>query len=517
MYEINNLTFRYMLSDKNSLENVSLEIKKGEITLIAGPSGSGKTTLLRHLKKELMPKGKRTGEVLYQGRMLEQLHDIDSVKEIGYLFQDPSKQMVMDTVWHEIAFGLENIGMPYEQMKRTVAEVVNFFDLQSIYHKNTDELSGGQKQLVNLAAVMAMHPKVLVLDEPTAQLDPAARKDFLSTLEKLHKEFGLTIIVTSHNLEDIMEMADQCIILDQGRVIEQGSTKDVAGSLQKKQHEFRRSLPQILRLEEKFQMEPTFSMEVVRNGIENKPYDLIRQHRKSGKEVLKIKHLYAGYEKGRDVLSDLSFTIKEGEIFAVVGANGSGKSTLLSCIAGQMKYDGKIKCKRKIIYMPQDPTLLFVKEQLIDDLLEMGQDKKDRIEELLKISGLSKERNTHPYDLSGGQQQMASLIKVLLADPQILLLDEPTKGMDREHIRKFGEILKKLTSQGITILAVSHDLEFCAEYADRTGMMFDGKIEGADKPEIFFKQNYFYTTTCAKITRDFKDVIILPQEVKLLC
>lgn len=189
-----------MLSDRNSLKQISLKIKKGKITLIAGLSGSGKTTLLRHLKKELMPKGERSGQILYDGQELEQLENLRSVKEIGYLFQDPSAQMVMDTVWHEIAFGLENLGMPYEQMKRTVAEIVNYFDLQKIYHKNTEELSGGQKQLVNLAAVMAMHPKVLILDEPTAQLDPAARKDFLVMLQKLHKEFGLTIILTSHNL-----------------------------------------------------------------------------------------------------------------------------------------------------------------------------------------------------------------------------------------------------------------------------------------------------------------------------
>lgn len=201
-----------MLSDRNSLKQISLKIKKGKITLIAGLSGSGKTTLLRHLKKELMPKGERSGQILYDGQELEQLENLRSVKEIGYLFQDPSAQMVMDTVWHEIAFGLENLGMPYEQMKRTVAEIVNYFDLQKIYHKSTDELSGGQKQMVNLAAVMAMHPKVLILDEPTAQLDPTVRNDFLVMLQKLHKEFGLTIILTSHNLEDVMEMADQCII-----------------------------------------------------------------------------------------------------------------------------------------------------------------------------------------------------------------------------------------------------------------------------------------------------------------
>lgn len=517
MYEINNLTFRYMLSDRNSLNHVSLKIKKGKITLIAGPSGSGKTTLLRHLKRELMPKGERSGDVLYDHQKLEQLDELRSVKEISYLFQNPSAQMVMDTVWHEIAFGLENIGMPYEQMKRTVAEIVNYFDLQKIYHENTDELSGGQKQMVNLAAVMAMHPKVLILDEPTAQLDPAARKDFLVMLQKLHKEFGLSIILTSHNLEDVMEMADQCIILDDGKVIENGNPAEVAGNLQKRHHPFEQSLPQILRLEDKFKIDPTFKIEEVKEKIRNKDYKLIKRQNPEGSVVLSIDHLYAGYEKGKDVLSNLSVKVKMGEIFAVVGANGSGKSTFLSCIAKQMKYDGKIKCKKKIVYMPQDPTLVFVKDELFADLCEMTNGKEERVNELLEMAGLEKEKQTHPYDLSGGQQQMAALIKVLLADPEILLLDEPTKGMDREHSRKFGELLRELTDYGKTILMVSHDLEFCAEYADRIGMMFDGKIEGIDGPSEFFRQNYFYTTTCAKITRDFDQVIILPQEVVSLC
>lgn len=467
MYEINNLTFRYMLSDRNSLEQVSLKIKKGKITLIAGPSGSGKTTLLRHLKKELLPKGKRSGKVLYDGQEIEQLKDLQSVKEVGYLFQNPSAQMVMDTVWHEIAFGLENLRMPYEQMKRTVAEIVNYFDLQKIYHEDTDKLSGGQKQLVNLAAVMAMHPKVLILDD--------------------------------------------------GKVIEQGNPKEVARHLQKIHHPLEQSLPQILRLEEKFQIELTFSMEEAREQIRKKEYQLIKKTHFEGKTVLSISHLYAGYEKEKDVLSNLSVEVKEGEIFAAVGANGSGKSTLLSCMVKQMKFDGKLKCKKKIVYMPQDPTLLFVKDQLFEDLLEMGKEKEVKIDKLLEMADLMREKKSHPYDLSGGQQQMAALIKVILADPEILLLDEPTKGMDREHSRKFGELLRKLTDQGKTIFIVSHDLEFCAEYADRVGMMFDGKIEGIDEPSKFFTQNYFYTTECAKITRDFEKVIVLPQEVVNVC
>ena len=215
MYEINNLTFRYMLSDRNSLEQVSLKIKKGKITLIAGPSGSGKTTLLRHLKKELLPKGKRSGKVLYDGQEIEQLKDLQSVKEVGYLFQNPSAQMVMDTVWHEIAFGLENLRMPYEQMKRTVAEIVNYFDLQKIYHEDTDKLSGGQKQLVNLAAVMAMHPKVLILDDSTSAVDTATEAKIRSGLaEKLP---DMTRIIIAQRISSVRH-ADQIIIMDRGHV-----------------------------------------------------------------------------------------------------------------------------------------------------------------------------------------------------------------------------------------------------------------------------------------------------------
>ena len=215
MYEINNLTFRYMLSDRNSLKQVSLRIKKGKITLIAGPSGSGKTTLLRHLKKELLPRGKKSGKVLYDGQEIEQLKDLQSVKEVGYLFQNPSAQMVMDTVWHEIAFGLENLGMPYEQMKRTVAEIVNYFDLQKIYHEDTDQLSGGQKQLVNLAAVMAMHPKVLILDEPTSALDPIAEAEIYENFNALAKD--RMAIYISHRMSSSI-FCDRILVIDGGRI-----------------------------------------------------------------------------------------------------------------------------------------------------------------------------------------------------------------------------------------------------------------------------------------------------------
>ena len=333
----------------------------------------------------------------------------------------------------------------------------------------------------------------------------------------LENELNINASTFGENLEDVMEMADQCVILDNGEIIEDGNPLEVAENLQKKHHPFEQSLPQILRLEDKFKIKPSFKIEEVREQIRKKEYRLRKKQKCAESTVLSIDHLYVGYEKGKDILSNLSVEVKMGEIFAVVGANGSGKSTLLSCITKQMKYDGKIKYKKKIVYMPQDPTLVFVKDELFVDLCEMTNGREERIDELLEMAGFMEEKQTHPYDLSGGQQQMAALIKVLLADPEILLLDEPTKGMDREHSRKFGELLQKLTDEGRTIFMVSHDLEFCAEYADRIGMMFDGKIEGIGEPSEFFGQNYFYTTECAKITRDFEEVIILPQEVVSVC
>ncbi len=515
MFQIKKLSFQYALSTVPALRNVTLEIPEESFTLVAGLSGSGKTTLLRHLKKELFPQGKREGEIFYRGSSIEDLKPENSVSEIAYLFQNPAHQIVMDTVWHEIAFGLENMGMPYEQMKRNVAEIVNYFDLQDIYDCDIQKLSGGQQQMVNLAALMAMHPKVLILDEPAAQLDPIGRKNFLSMIEKLQKEFQITVVMAAHNLEDVMEMADQCVFMKHGEIQTVGTVKETISYFYQQEDVIKETFPQAIRLSETFGMKPIFSMGEIRNVISNCSYELVSQKRDSGQTVLKVSHLYADYGK-KKVLDNLSLCLKKQEMFAVVGANGSGKTTFLKCLAGQMQYDGKIKCRKKMVYLPQDPTVLFVKDRLEDDLQEAGNGQEAWMESLIDLCDLREKLDSHPYDLSGGQQQMAALIKVLLAKPDILLLDEPTKGLDRIHSRKFGKVLRKLLKDGLSVLFVSHDLEFAAEFADRTGMMFDGRIEGIDVPEMFFVKNYFYTTTSAKITRDMEQPIILPEKVRCL-
>lgn len=515
MYRIEHLSFQYIPGRRPCLTDVSFSIKEGSIVLIGGASGSGKTTLLRHMKKELVPKGKSTGKVLYRGKPVQSLEMSESASEIGYLFQNPAHQMVMDLVWHEIAFGLENLGMPYEQMKRTVAEIVHYFNLQSVYDSPTDALSGGQKQMVNLAALMAMHPNVLILDEPTSQLDPAGRKNFLDMIWKLRKEFGTTVIMAAHNLEDVMEMADRCIFLEDGKILADGTPKEVIIQLQGKNHKMKQAFPQVIRLAEKLNAEPTFSMSEMRKIVQNTAY-IVEKRKKQGKHTcLKVQNLYASYGE-HQVLKNLSLELKKQEFFVAAGANGSGKSTLLQCIAGRMAYDGRIKCKEKIAYLPQDPCVLFLHDCLWDDLKEIAGEGEQQILQLVELCDLEEHLKSHPYDLSGGGQQMAALIKVLLTKPDILLLDEPTKGMDRDHVRKFGKLMKKLQKEGLTVLCVSHDLEFAAEFADRMGMMFDGRLEGTDIPEKFLTDNYFYTTATAKITGECPCPAMLPENVRCL-
>lgn len=517
MYQIKHLSFQYALAEKKALRDISMEIKEGTLTLLTGPSGSGKSTLLRHLKRELRPAGRRSGTILYQGMELEQLKPERSAAEIGYLFQNPSRQIVMDTVWHEIAFGLENLGTPYGKMKRTVAEIINYCNLQRLYEMPVHDLSGGEKQLVNLAALAAMHPRVLLLDEPSAQLDPAGKKEFLSMAEMLQKEFQMTIVMAAHDLEDIMERADQCIFLKDGQIVAEGTPVHTVEKLWHQEKDMEDFLPQTIRLSRRLKEIPDFSMASLRQTMRTIPYEVRdKKERKISKDcVLQVRRMYAGY-KDREILKNFSLDLKKGEFLAVLGANGSGKTTLLKCISGQMKRSGKVKLKGRYAVLPQEAELLFVKDRLEDDLKENMGEGEQHLEEYIDLCGLRTQLKSHPYDLSGGQQQMAALIKILMADPDILILDEPTKGMDRFHKMKLGQLLRRLCDQGKSILCVTHDMEFAAAFADRAGMMFDGKLEGTESPHNFFTENYFYTTAVAKITRGMPKPAILPEEVSRL-
>ena len=526
-FKIENLSFSYPTSkDKKSLDNVSLKTEKGEYIVLCGKSGSGKTTLLRHLKSVLTPHGNRTGEIFFNGIALKDVDNRVQSAKIGFVMQNPDDQIVTDKVWHELAFGLESLGCDQKTMRSRVAEMACYFGIQDWFHKDVAVLSGGQKQLLNLASIMAMQPEILVLDEPTSQLDPIAASDFLNTVRKINTELGTTVIITEHRLEDIFPYADRAIVMDSGKIIADGTPRNIGRLLFEQNNPMFAAMPTPVRvfcnvngngeypltvregrawLSKEFETEPK-TKELPCKNIDDKIKN----------PALSLDDLWFRYEKDApDILRGVSLEIPEGSISAIVGGNGAGKSTMLKAICGICKpYKGKIRIFGKPInkyksgelfrncvsMLPQDPKSLFAKNTVIEELEEMTKDK-SRITEIAETCRITELMNNHPYDLSGGEQQRAALAKVLLTEPKILLLDEPTKGMDCFFKETFADILKNLKNQGITILTVSHDVEFCAKHADRVSMFFDGQALTTDSPQKFFGGNSFYTTAANRMSR----------------
>lgn len=525
-FHIQDLTFSYPGANRPTLSGVNLTIEKGEYVVLCGKSGSGKTSLLRHLKSVLTPYGSRSGQVLFDGTPLEQVSQYDQSRKIGFVMQNPDEQLVTDKVWHELAFGLENLGVHQKTIRLRVAEMASYFGLQDWFHREVATLSGGQKQLLNLASIMAMQPQVLILDEPTSQLDPIAASDFLNTVRKINIELGTTIIITEHRLEDIYHSADRVMVMEEGRVIASDGPRQVGSLLWQQNSPMFAALPTPTRVFYQSGAEGACPL-TVREGrswltktFENRSLtvlepDMEPEAPKTRENALRIQEGWFRYEKqGQDVLRGVNLEVPKGCIFAIVGGNGAGKSTTLKTICGICKpYRGKVEIFEKpiksygaslyrgcVAMLPQDPKSLFVGKTLREDLREMCREE-GPIQAVAETCEITHLLDSHPYDLSGGEQQRAALAKVLLTNPKLLLLDEPTKGLDSFFKGKFAEILKKLKAEGITIILVSHDVEFCAEYADLVGIFFDGQIVTIDTPHRFFGLNSFYTTAANRMSR----------------
>ena len=541
-FQIKNLSFSYPTAkNKKILDNVSLSIQKGEYVVLCGKSGSGKTTLLRQLKTVLTPYGQKNGEILFNGIPLDKVSQRDQAAKIGYVMQNPDDQIVTDKVWHELAFGLESLGCDQKTMRASVAEMACYFGIADWFHRDVANLSGGQKQLLNLASIMAMHPEVLILDEPTSQLDPLAASDFLNTVRKINTELGTTVIITEHRLEDIFPYADRAIVMDAGRVIADDTPRNIGKLLYEQENDMFAAMPTPVRVFYGMEGEGACPL-TVREGrtwlseicpdpqINTMSAETQDETRKNS--ALSLKDLWFRYEKnGVDVLQGVSAEIPTGVLYAIVGGNGAGKSTALRAICGICKpYRGNVKVFGKpvekyksaelfsgcLAMLPQDPKSLFVKKTVREELREMtGDDRK--IAEIVCVCEIENLLDNHPYDLSGGEQQRAALAKVLLTDPKILLLDEPTKGIDSFFKEKLAKILCKLKTQGVTIVMVSHDVEFCAKYADRVSMFFDGQILTTDTPRRFFGNNSFYTTAANRMSRHVLTMAVTAEDVVALC
>jgi energy-coupling factor transport system ATP-binding protein len=541
-FKIENLSFSYPTArGKESLHDVSLTIHKGEYVVLCGKSGSGKTTLLRHLKSVLAPHGKKNGEILFNGIPMQQVSQRDQSAKIGYVMQNPDDQIVTDKVWHELAFGLESLGVDQKTMRARVSEMACYFGIADWFHRDVANLSGGQKQLLNLASIMAMQPEVLILDEPTSQLDPIAASDFLNTVRKINIELGTTVIITEHRLEDIFPYADRAIVMDSGKVIADDTPRKIGKLLWEQGNDMFAAMPTPVRVFYGAGGEGDCPLTVRegRNWLSKAFTEVPRIAEFSAKPMedeiekpaLSLKELWFRYEKDSpDILRGVSAEVPMGSLYAIVGGNGAGKSTTLKAICGICKpYRGSVKVFGKPInkyksselfggclaMLPQDPKSLFVKKTVREDLEEMTKNK-TLINEIAATCQIESLLGSHPYDLSGGEQQRAALAKVLLTQPKLLLLDEPTKGIDSFFKETLAIILCKLKEQGVTIVMVSHDVEFCAKYADQVSMFFDGQILTTDTPRRFFGANSFYTTAANRMSRHVFRNAVTAEDVILL-
>ncbi|MEA4946748.1 MAG: ATP-binding cassette domain-containing protein, partial [Oscillospiraceae bacterium] len=531
--EIRGLTFSYPGQAEPALRGVNAVVHTGEFVTLCGLSGSGKTTLLRQLKPALAPHGVRTGEILFEGKSLDTLGLREQSAKIGLVQQSPENQLVTDKVWHELAFGLESLGYDTPVIRGRVAEMAAFFGIEDWFYRDVTALSGGQKQLLNLASVMVLQPSVLLLDEPTSQLDPIAAGDFLTAVGKINRELGTTILITEQRLEEVFPLSDQVLVLNGGCVIADGTPREVGGQLRAAGHPLFFAMPTAMRVWAAVPNDAacpitvrdgrdwlgTFASEQTLTEIPaNQP------PQSSGNAAISLSEVWFRYEKDQpDVLKGLSLTVRKGEFFALLGGNGTGKTTALSVIAGlQSPYRGNARVRGTVGVLPQDPQALFVKKTVREELLDVLYGKQPaeveagvaRAAALCRLEGLL---DRHPYDLSGGEQQRAALAEILLRDPDILLLDEPTKGLDAQFKQQLAALLQTLCRRGVTVFMVSHDVEFCAEYAHRCALFFDGSIVTDGPPRRFFSGNSFYTTAANHMARDLLPTAITAYDLIVAC
>lgn len=577
LFEIRNLTFTYPDQEKPALTDLNFSLKQGEFLVVCGKSGCGKSTLLRHFKTAMAPYGERKGQILFEGRELDAVSVREQGARIGYVLQSPDNQLVTDKVWHELAFGLENLGYETGTIRLRVAEMASFFGIQTWFEKNVEELSGGQKQLLNLAAVMAMQPDLLVLDEPTSQLDPLAAGDFLATLRKINAELGTTILLIEHRLEEVLAYADRVLVMENGGILALDTPEKLPSLI--RENDMFQAMPVPMRIFEELSGEGD-SPVTVREGREwlegwreqqktsvsnqknrtegvekwsdtpvsrniepqndSKPSFFgglrerifTKEETRQSQPVLEARDVWFRYEKELpDVVRDLNLKVQKGELYCLLGGNGTGKSTTLRLLGRIRKpYRGKLFLNGKELgtyregelygkllgILPQNPQSLFVKDTVEKDLREMSGDT-GRLRDVIEKTEIGHLLGSHPYDLSGGEQQRAALAKVLLLDPEIILLDEPTKGLDGFYKKKLAQILKGLTAEGKTILMVSHDIEFCAEYGDTCALFFHGSVVTSAPAQEFFAGNSFYTTAANRMARKWYPDAVTAKDVIERC
>lgn len=527
---IKNLSYKYPECEKLTLNNINLEINKGEIVLILGSSGSGKSTLAKCITGSVpnFYGGTIKGDLYIEGLSLNEMSQNKRASEITMVFQDPEKQLIMDKVHREIAFGLENIACKEEQIKRRVWEALQYLNITDLGYRDIDSLSGGQKQKVAIASAISYMPNCIIMDEPTSQLDPSSAEEIINIVKKINEELGITIIIIEQRIGKWFEIADNIALLEKGEVIFYGDKK----SLYKRSDKYSTSfMPSYLKLCNFLNIiDMPKGIKEARGVLSKFQYSYVNKSILDDKEknIIEIKNIICSYDDVK-AIKNVSINIKEGDFLGILGANGAGKSTFLKAIMGLMKYSGSIKLKEVEIkklklkeiakfigYISQNPNDYISKETVYEELkftMDNFSIKDERIiEETLKDLGIYDLRNVNPRDTSGGERQRIAIASMLVLRPKLLILDEPTRGLDYDAKRELGNILKGLNNKGTTIILVTHDVEFSAQFCNRFMLMFNGeKVSEGNSTDVLGNGIYF-TTTINRLLRDVnKDIFTLEQ------
>ncbi|MGN0563088.1 MAG: ABC transporter ATP-binding protein [Candidatus Fimenecus sp.] len=523
VFTAKDLTFTYAGAQAPTLHNISFSVHENAFVLLYGASGSGKTTLLRLLKSELTPKGNRQGELLYREKTLSDLPQDISVREIAYTAQNPDTQQVSDYVKNELAFLPENLGLPSAEIQLKIAETVGFFGISDLYTRKIQTLSGGEKQLVNLAAACVGTPRVLLLDEPFAMLDAVGAERLLRATVRLHQSLGVTVLVTEHNIQPLLPYLTGVLVLENGHLDEYRCVDAFLRAYPSAAPSV--FVPQRFGVLDETESRPKTEAQaraVLQTAVPHLSLPVKTPVTAPEKPILELKNAAFRYTReGKDVLSDLSFSLGRGEVFAVIGANGAGKTTLLRLLSGECKpYSGKCKVASdlKIAAVPQNPQACFAFEtvtevlnaasvpptpkalfHLLNDAPSAVPTPLPAVREMAETLGITDTLSKNPFDLSVGQQQRVAFAAALLKNPDVLLLDEPTKGLDAQSKDALLPLLAAWKKTGKAVLLVTHDLDFAAACADRCALLFDGRFVFSGESHTFFTHGDLYTSTVARM------------------
>ena len=548
LLKIKNLTYYYPETTRPALQNIDLTVEEGEFVLVVGGSGSGKSSLARALTG-LIPDfygGRIGGQVLLKEQDIRTLDRRQITSTVGMVFQDPEKQLVMTSVEAEMAFGLENLGLPPSEMFRRVAEVASFLNLTALKTEFTANLSGGQKQKLALASVLAMQPGVLILDEPTSQLDPAAAEELFNLIKRLNEEMNFTIILVEQRLERCFHLADRVIVMENGAIVKDAAPASAAAWQSARGLPFippvaalfaRAGLPSVpLTVKEGRQLTKKIFSRAAKTKTES-PFENVKPERPATAAaptapvpVIEVENLWFSYPESGEVLHGVNLKVNSGEFVALMGENAAGKTTLLKHLVGLLKPDrGRVLVLGQdtrrtnpqalacsVGYLSQNPNdYLFqptVADELQFTLTNLGLPGSGSIDRTLEKLALESFRAINPRDLSSGERQRVALASVMVAGPKLLVLDEPTRGLDYALKERLGKLLQGIAGEGTTVLVVTHDVEFAAEYASRTVLLFDGRLAADGPKHQMLGGSMFYAPQISRLFRQIDDSVLTFRE-----